>query len=340
MSTKHGEASIQVIYDGVDISGLVESATLNGDVAQAARTLSVNLINTSDGRKKLVNIANGKEITLSNHGELLFRGVVFMHDINEKGRHNITSHDEAVYLTKNVGTYRFVRMTASAIFKRLCNDAGVPVGQVDDTGYVIPKMIVRDQSLYDIAIMALTMTRKQNGKKFVIRANNGKISLLERKKQTSKWVLENGVNILGATYSQSIEEAKTRVKVVGNNTSDDSKEAVLADVTDSKTEGLFGKMTHVEHVDKDVKKAEAQQLARELLKQLATIDDEANVTCLGINDVVAGSAIYAKEQMTGIIGGYYVITDSHTFQGGLHTMDLKLSATDELPKLEYEGGDE
>ncbi|MNP82557.1 hypothetical protein D3C76_1812330 [compost metagenome] len=42
-----------------------------------------------------------------------------------------------------------------------------------------------------------------------------------------------------------------------------------------------------------------------------------------------------KESVTGILGGYYVSADEHKFESGSHTMSLTLSATDDIPKMEY-----
>lgn len=40
--------------------------------------------------------------------------------------------------------------------------------------------------------------------------------------------------------------------------------------------------------------------------------------------------------MTDLVGGFYVNADTHTFSDGIHMMDLTLSKTDDLPKLDYE----
>ncbi|MNN90235.1 hypothetical protein D3C81_2081550 [compost metagenome] len=72
-----------------------------------------------------------------------------------------------------------------------------------------------------------------------------------------------------------------------------------------------------------------------MLEDLATIDDQARIECLGIPDVVSGSCVYVKESVTGILGGYYIAADEHKFENGSHTMSLTLSATDDIPKMDY-----
>lgn len=330
-----GESNIRVIYDDQEITGLVISADCSGDVAEVARRLSVTLKNTADGRTRLLTFENGKRLTLYNHDEEIFTGVVFSHDINARGDATINAYDEAIYLTKNKDTKKFVKKTASQIITELCGEYGIATGNIVNTGYIIPKLILRDKSLYEMILTAITVTRKQTGRKFILFSKGGRISLTEWKSTVNSTLLENGVNILDASYSQSIEDTRTKVKVVTGDTDDNKKNGLSAEVS-SPLASRFGVMMHLENADSEMTKSEIEQLARELLNKLAVIDDEARVDALGVNGVQAGTSVYVKDNMTGIIGSYFVMTDSHHFVGATHTMSLTLSATEELPTLEYE----
>jgi len=322
---------IDVLYDGAPL--MHQSVTWSGDVTQAARRLEVSLVNTMDGRKQARKIEHGKELRLLYDGKELFRGAVFSFDIDARGRMNVTAYDENTYLTRNQDTRIFRGKTASGIVKQLCAEFGIPTGTIADTGYVIPKLILRDKTLWEMMITALTYTRKQTGRRFFITSREGKLQLLERKEQIVRWVLENGRNIIDASYAQSIEDMRTQVKVVGG---DPEKKPIVATVKDDALIKRFGIMQHLENVDPDMTASQVQQRAKELLAQLGTIDDEARVEALGNPDVTAGIAIYVRESMTGLVGGFYVTADSHTFAGGKHTMSVTLSATDDLPTMEYE----
>jgi hypothetical protein len=328
-----GQSDIKVIYDNTDITPVVQSVEWSGDVMQACRTLNVTLTNTLDGIKRLFTFEKGREIRFYNAGVELFRGVIFADEISSDGTHSITAYDENIYLTKSIDSRKFVKMKASDIVKRLCSDFGIPVGSIADTGYVIPKLILRDKTLYDMIITALTETKKHTGRRFILLNKGGKLVLQERKAQVTQFVIENGVNIISARYSQSIEDLKTQVKVVGG---DDEKNPIVATVKNDALIKKFGIMQHLENADSELKKSQIEQLARQLLKERGTIDDEASVEAIGIDSVIAGTSVYVKEPLTGIMGGYYVITDSHRYENGTHTMSITLSATDELPTLEYE----
>jgi hypothetical protein len=328
-----GQAEIKVVYEETDITPVVSSVEWSGDVMQACRMLNVSLTNTLDGRKRLFNFEKGKEIRFYNANVELFRGVIFADEISSDGKHSITAYDENVYLTKSIDTRKFMSMKASDIVKRLCSDFGIPVGSIADTGYVIPKLIMRDKTLYDMIITALTETKKHTGRRFILLNKGGKLVLQERKTQVTQFILENGVNIISARYSQSIEDMKTQVKVIGG---DSDKNPIVVTTKNDALIKKFGVMQHLENADSKLTKSQIEQLARQLLKEHGTIDDEASVEAIGIDTVIAGTSVYVKEQMTGIVGGYYVITDSHRYENGVHTMSITLSATDELPTLEYE----
>ncbi|NGQ95506.1 hypothetical protein G3578_10110 [Brevibacillus sp. SYP-B805] len=324
--------SIEVVYDGKPLLGIT-SITWSGETRQPFRKLEVSLKNTRDGRTQLTRIEHGKELRLVNDDRELFRGPVFSFNINARGDMDVVAYDENIYLVKNQDTRKFANMTASAIIKRLCSDFGIPTGTIVDTGYVIPKLILHEKTLWDMMVTALTVTRKQTGRRYFISSKEGRIQLSPRKEQIVRVVLENGRNILDASYSQSIEEMRTQVKVIGG---DEEKNPVIAVVKNDTLIQRYGIMQHLERAESDATSSQVQQLAQQLLKDLGTIDDEATIEAIGDDSVTAGTAIYAREQMTGIIGGYYITADRHTFQNGVHTMSLTLSATDDLPALEYE----
>jgi hypothetical protein len=186
-------------------------------------------------------------------------------------------------------------------------------------------------------ITALTETKKHTGRRFILLNKGGKLVLQERKAQVTQFILENSVNIISARYSQSIEDMKTQVKVIGG---DDEKKPIVAMAKSDALIKKYGIMQHLENADSKLKKSQIEQLARQLLKEYGTIDDEASIEAIGIDSVIAGTSVYVKEPLTGIMGGYYVITDSHRYENGTHTMSITLSATDELPTLEYEEVDE
>lgn len=331
----NGEAvKIALLYDGQYwIEAFVKSANWSGDITEPHRTLTVMLSNTLDGDEQAVAIELGKEIRFYADDIGLFRGVIFGYDIANNGDATITAYDENVYLTKNADTRKFTKMTAGAIVKDVCKTFDIPVGTIADTGYVIPRMILRNMTIWDMIVTALTETRKQNGRKFSVYASNGKLNLREKKDAILRWMLEDGVNILSASRSQSIDETRTSVKVIGG---DDEDKPITKTVKDTAAIAKYGLMQRLEQADTKLNAAQIGQLAATRLKELAKVTEEITVDALGVTEVQAGTAVYVFESMTDAVGGYYVSADSHTFEGGVHKMSVTLSRTDDLPALEYE----
>jgi len=324
---------ITVLYDGKYwIEPFVKSAEWSGDVAQPHRTLNLTLTNTLNGKEQVLPIEVGKEIRFYADNVGLFRGIIFEYSISDKGSASITARDENVYLTKNTDSRRFTKMTASAIVKELCKAFDIPVGTIASTGFVIPKMIFQGKTLWDMIVTALTETRKQNGRKFSVYTNNGKLFMKERKDNIVRWYLERGVNILSASRFQSIEDTRTAIKVEAG----EKKKRITSSVKNAALVKKYGLMQHFEMADSDMKKSQLDQLAAQRLKELAKVNEEISVEALGNVEVVAGTAVYAFESMTKLAGGFYVTADKHSFEDGVHRMDITLSKTEDLPEIEYE----
>lgn len=319
--------TISVKYDGVDITQLVKSVTWSGHSDKPNRQLDLSLQNTTDGKSKVINIVNGKFVEFRSEGVLLFRGVVFQTQISLNGDMSVTTYDENYYLTKSNDQRTFKKVKASDIVKRLCSDFGIPTGKIADTGYVIPKLIMDDKTLYETMKLALTQTKKQTGKRFFIFNRGGKLYLEKLASTFSKYIIEVGSNLTSASYSTSIEDMKTQVKVIGG-----KKDIYVVKIKDGTLAGKYGIMQLVDKMDEKATKSQVEQRARTLLKQNAVIDDKATIESIGIDDVITGVQVYVREPLTGIVGTYYITADTHTYENGNHTMSLELSHTYDLPE--------
>ncbi|MGV2720074.1 UNVERIFIED_CONTAM: hypothetical protein PO554_26800, partial [Klebsiella pneumoniae] len=74
----------------------------------------------------------------------------------------------------------------------------------------------------------------------------------------------------------------------------------------------------------DEKKGTASSLAKQELSNLNKVKDEASVSSLGIDDIIAGTKIEVFEEITELNGIYTVWGDSHTIRPGYHEMKLQL----------------
>ncbi|MFD2704626.1 XkdQ/YqbQ family protein [Salibacterium lacus] len=333
-----GNVSFRVVHDNgedtQDITPIVTGVTWAGDVKKPRRSLEVNLSNTRDMRTRTIFIRIGGEVRFYVGDEERFRGVVFSDDIDVAGSHSFTAFDTNIYLTKNADSRKFKKRRASDIVKRLCDDFAIPYGVIEDTGYVIPKLyFTKETSLWDMIKTAITETEKEMGVRYSVRNVNGELVLRQRKSELTERVVEVEKNLTSASNNRSIEEMRNQVKIIND-------EGFQLKVV--KNDALIDQYGLMQHVEKKSDNSTGNtQTADQLLADLGTIEDEADVTALGHPDMVAGTAVYVREPMTRITGGYFVTADKHSFDpNGKHTVDLTIAATPELPTLEYEAPNE
>lgn len=310
-----------------DITQLVSSIKWSGDIRQASKKLEVNLAFGRDTYLPKYEVLPGTILILKNDGTEIMRGVVFERQKTTQGNYLVICYDHLIYLLKSKGTHIFRNMAPEDIIKKLCSDFSIPVGDIATTGITLSKLILRDKTIYDMCLTALTEAMKRNGKKYVMRMSEGKLNVVEKAKQTVRWLIAEGNNLIDASYSENINDMKNRIVIVGD------KDQVLAKVEDANLIKQYGVLQELKKED-NIKSGEAQTLAKNLLKQLGQVSQEASIDCLGIDDVESGTAIEVQESLTGLTGTFYVDTDNHTVQNGQHTMSLKLNWTDEVATKE------
>jgi murein DD-endopeptidase MepM/ murein hydrolase activator NlpD len=326
-------------YDGPKIYYLtpfVTDVSWSGETTQASRNLQISLNDTLNGTTKAFDVKLGKDVRFYVNGAEVFRGVIFQTQIDSKGALQFTAHDYNHYLTKNSDSQKFSGKKASDIVRYICAQYQIPAGQIDDTGYVFPKLILRDKTIYDMITIALTETRKKTGRVFILGNEGGKLTLRERKNQVKRLIIADGSNLLSADYSQSIEDLRNSVRFTGKS-GEDAKGVTVSNSDSIKQYGLMREKQH----DGDKTDAQLKPVATALLAELNKVTTESNVEAIGDASVIAGKLVQISERMTGIAGGFYVISDSHKFSpNGTHTMTLKVSKTLELNEIEYEPPEE
>lgn len=327
---------LRVIYYGDgkmrDLEGSILTVEVSGDSMQAFRSCSLTLNNTRNGRNYAIPFKNGGEIRVYYGTTEFFRGILFTTSIDSTGAQSLKAHDYNVSLTKNSDTVKFADKTASQILTTLCGKYGIKTGAIVNTGHVIKRFIVRGKTLFEIVIMALNVTQKATGKRYRLRNIGGLLELVEVTAQVKRLVLENKRNIIDASFSESIEDLKTRVKLTGG----DEDKPVTVEVSAPNAED-YGIMQHYEH-NSDLKSVkELRPLADQLLAELSKPKQEFNVSAIGDIDVVSAMSVIADEAMTGIRGTFYISTDSHKFEvNGVHTMTLTMTRELELAQIDYE----
>lgn len=324
-----------VYYEGsiqYNIESMVQKVVWSGDIKQASRKLDVTIANINPaGTAPIMSFSEGNQIRFYVNGTEQFRGIIFEIKEPHDGMQSLTVYDEAKYLLMNSDSRLFKNVKASGVFSQLCKEFGIPVGTVTDTGYYIKKFSMRDASLWDTFQRALAATKAETGKKFWLYSSMGKMNLVERGVSPIRWVLSDKENIVSSSKSTSIEDLRNSIKVISGDIESKDKAPVIRSARDQASINKYGLMQAVVS-DSDLTPSRAQTRANKELKERNKPQIDIDISSIGIIEVIAGRGVYAYDGMSGLSGGYYVLSDTHTWDdNGTHMMDVTLSATDELP---------
>lgn len=305
-----------------DISELVESIKWKGRKGSAARSVSISLLDCK-GAQSGIDVTKGHQLIFSYKGKELFRGMIMSQQQSESFKMPITAYDNGIYLSNNKDTFVYENKTVHDIFIDVCKRFGIKYSDVAKTSYKIPELTKSKTTAWDAILDAISQDFKATGTKYYVNSSRGVLSLIKRRENILQWVLETGGNIMSYTYKKSIEDIKTRLKIL----SDEDK--VYAVKKNTELEKKIGIFQDIEKKDDDLSEAKLQEHIKETLKEISTPEISLSVEALGIPDVISGVGVYVIIDELGIKRTFYVDEDTHTFKGGSHTMNLTLNSVNE-----------
>lgn len=305
-----------------DISELVESIKWKGRKGSAARSVSISLLDCK-GAQSGIDVTKGHQLIFSYKGKELFRGMIMSQQQSESFKMPITAYDNGIYLSNNKDTFVYENKTVHDIFIDVCKRFGIKYSDVAKTSYKIPELTKSKTTAWDAILDAISQDFKATGTKYYVNSSKGVLSLIKRRENILQWVLETGGNIMSYTYKKSIEDIKTRLKIL----SDEDK--VYAVKKNTELEKKIGIFQDIEKKDDDLSEAKLQEHIKETLKEISTPEISLGVEALGIPDVISGVGVYVIIDELGIKRTFYVDEDTHTFKGGSHTMNLTLNSVNE-----------
>jgi len=313
------------------IEEAVTTMTWGGSKDEASRTLNLEVTKVN-GK---TDFPNGSAIVIYDlvDQELMRYIITKKSKTRSSTAIKYTARDIRWWLTRSKMDKKFENMTASEIISGLCKSLEISTGTIEDTGVKFSVLHFIKKSPWDMIVIALTETRKQSGKRYTTRVKNGNLELIEKCKQTVQWVIEEGANLLDASYDESIESTYTQVKVVGKNSKGNEISAIQKN---EEAQKLYGVMQEYISQSDKMTQAEVNAIAVQKLKELSVMQKSGTIKTFGLDDVETGTGIYVIDNETGLVGGFYVESDSHTYSNGYHEMSLTLAWTDELPEIEYE----
>lgn len=170
---------------------------------------------------------------------------------------------------------------------------------------------------------AVSQDFKATGTKYYISSSKGVLSLLKRRENIIQWVLDDSTNLISYGYKKSIENIKTRLKIL---TSEDKVYAVKKNTGLEKKIGIF---QEIDRKDDDLSEAKLNEQISETFKEISAPEISLTAESVGVPDVISGVGVYARIKKLGIERTFWVDEDTHTFKGDTHRMSLTLNSVNE-----------
>ena len=310
---------------GWDVSGLVSEIIWSGRKGSAARSIEVTMMDDdTKGQDRVgIDVAKGYTCVFQWKKNEKFRGIIMKITQSHGKTVKWKAYDECIYLANSKDSFSYTNKTATYIFKDCINRAGLSLGKAVSIEQKIPSLQKQKSYFYDCLLEALSETYKRTKKRYYIRAEKGKVSLLRRKEHTTQWVVEVGENIISYTYSKSIEKIKTRFRIY----SDEGR--VVYEKKNASLEKKLGRFIMVDSVNDKQTDTQIKELVNSMVEENGHPEESFTIEALGIISAISGNCLYVIIPHLNIKRAFYIDEDKHTFKGEKHTMSLKLNfATD------------
>lgn len=295
------------------------SATWKGTENQAARSLEFTVpSNPYDPDFKNPNIKLGDIVRLYDDNTLLFLGVVTSRERQgARGEASYSAYDYMHYLLRSNVTKVFKKTTPKKIARKLCKQVKVPIGKLANPKLKIKSAIYEDKPIYDIIIAVYRKAYMKNGKRYMPVMNGKKLDIVI-KGTDSGVTLDQQNDILNARYHDTTDNMVNIINIYGEG------HKKVGQVKNATQVSKYGKYMQVYTKEEDVN---AKSAAKQLL---VGITKEASVEAIGDVRAVAGKALAIHDSATKLSGIFYISSDSHTFQNGVHTMQLDIVWKNEM----------
>lgn len=271
----------------------------------------------------------GDRVRFSVEGTLIFFGYIFTKKKDRYGLIEVICYDQLRYLSCNE-SYCFIGKTAGEIIKVIANDFELDVGDIEDTGYVIPSLIKENKSCLDIISYALDLTTVNTGKIFVFFDDGGKLALKSAENMMDLTVLGDSSLVQDYLYTTDIDsETYNRIKLVRANSETGKADTYILE--DSSTQTTWGILQYYEQVDEEMNEAQIIAQAETMLSYYNRVLRTLELTdVIGVIGLHAGCmSLINIEELGDISLSKFVLLEkvTHNFESDLHLMDVECKIT-------------
>lgn len=265
--------------------------------------------------------AEGALVQLFVDGKPLFQGYIFSKRRDKEGAIECTAYDQIRYL-KNKDVLRYKNMTASDVVKLIAADNSLQIGEIEPTGYTIPRRNEFNVTLLDMIETALDLELTNKGQMFVFYDDCGRLTL----KNIANLRLDILINAAVAEnfdYTSSIDEQTyNQIKLVR-----EDKQTGGYKPYEARDSGHIKQWGLLQYFDTLKEGENGQTKAEALLKLYNSKTRKLKINqALGDVRVRAGCLIGVALDLGDIVANTLMLVEkvTHTFRESEHFMDLTL----------------
>lgn len=297
----------------LDITNLLIDVTWSGDYKSCARKLEFSLISSPmDKNIPKVDIPLMSIISFYEDDNELFRGFVYEREKSSDNSMSFLCYDYCAKLNDIKVSKNIKNQTASTIYNNFLTEYGLNKGDIVSASTNISKVFL-GVTAYDMIMTAYTEEAKKTGKKYMVYSKGDKFYSTEKGIIKLSLSFEEGKNILSSNFKESVSNMVNKVLIVDEN---GNKVSEVKNDNWLKTYGLFQEV---------YKKQEDKDNTTEAKAMLKDIEQTCSLSGFGDTTCITGMGVEVKDSYTGLVGLFYIDSDTHTWSGGNYTIDLELN---------------
>lgn len=316
-------------HGGTDISNLVTRVTWSGNRLQVARKLEFTYLFEPRDSNIPVHIINLGE-TVQGYSSIIDTTPVFQGNVYNIERDTnssvitVTAYDNLFILSKSKTTKKYTDMTADDITRSVCAEMGIKVGNLAVTGQKMT-FIAQEKTGYQIIMMAYTYASKKTGKKYHPIMNVDSLDVVEKGTLIDGFEANMYTNEENSTYRESIESMVNRIMVT-----DEQGNFI-------RYEGNGDWMKKYSMIQNVYKSSPNRNTAEEVKAMLKGPERSGTIELLGDYRVKSSYSVKITDLISQLTGQFFVKSDSHEFENGIHTMRLEIEFENMMNEVKTSG---
>lgn len=305
------------------ITEFISTLTWSGADTQASRSLEFDIVNTPYDEKMKVPALKGGDIIVfyDDKSKARFEGrITGKTRTSEIGTKTFTARDYMHNLVQSKASYIFKKKTPEYITRAVCKDIGVSIGSIVKTKKKLKKYVKQGESIYDIINAAYK--KAKTGKRYLLAMSGKKLVIAKRGGAIANFHLDSTADIMSIEFTENADSMVNQVAIYNNK---NKKIGVVKNADWINLYGIYQDVYDAESKNNKTKKKATKADKTAAKKQLQGVDKKITVEAIGNINCVSGRAVTILDTATNTSAEFWIKSDSHTWENGIHTMTLELS---------------